>query len=272
MHEAAAIEQPDVLIDDEGEPIPERHVDHFERWKPAALALPMEEVSSPNVEGSLMLANCRTALENLKPVLARAEKIEGVDVEQVMSLESIAIAYLYAWAMWNSTLPGKPQPVAPLLKLTRKDRKLLLLLAEAAAIVELVAEEQVEKIKQRGQGDDTVQDLLALLLLLRKDGKPIIDSGVFVTEETLVEMEKRALTVDRLLNPTSAPARPKVTDEEREALKLLRDRFYSLLRKAHAEAELLAVKTVGIRKVRSLVPALIARKRKPKKKTDEPNE
>lgn len=253
----------EVLLDDEGEIVPERHVEYFEKWKPVADTIPERELKQPNVEGSLAHANAEVTADNLMPFIERGEKTAGVDVELIKALPGIALAYVYTWSLWNGSLPLKPELVGPLLKLVRRDRKLALLLLEAAAMKGIVEEEEVEKIRRGTGNDDAIQDLLSAAILLRGPANGILKSGLFITEAELVEAEKRAVLAERASRPQSANDAPKpITDVKREALRLQRDRFFTLLSKAYAEAELLAVALVGINNVRTLVPSMMARRKK----------
>lgn len=250
------------LLDEEGESIPENHEEHFRRWRPEAERIPESELKSPHVEGSLAAANTRDTYANLE----RAAKEKGVSIEAISAnlelarnVYGIALAYVWVTALMNAMLPRKPAPVGPRLRKLRKDRQLMLCIAEAAAILGQVEEALVEKIRKGSGQIDHIEDVLLLTVILPRDVPAVVDSGLLVSHQMIRDAKKLATELQGEIRPVQAQSRPAPTDAEREAITLLRRRMWTLLVEAHAQCELIAAHIVGIAAIRSLVPALGSR-------------
>jgi hypothetical protein len=248
------------LVDEEGEPLPHRHMEHLEKWAARAAAIPEAEARSPNAEGSLVVANAHTIAANLAPHHAALAAMPQVDKELVAGIHSLALAYTMASALWRAAQPqGKPD-LATRLQEVRKDRSLLLHLGRAAAVKGLVQEKTLAAVEEGRGAVDAAHDVAALGAILRRDAPAVLATGGLLTEQELAAAERRAANVAAELRPAAAPHVPLVRDAQVAEVTLLRNRVWTLLVLAHEQCQLAAANLVGMRRVTELVPGLLSRR------------
>jgi hypothetical protein len=253
------------LVDEEGQPVPQRHVEHLERWLTLAEALPVDEVRSPNGEGSLVVANAHTIQANLAPHQPALAAMTHVDRELVDGIHSLALAYSFAAALWRVTQPQPKPALGERMRSVRRSRNLLLHVARAASVKGWVSEKTLEAVEEGRGPVDAVQDVATLGAILRRDAPAVLAAGGFISEQELAEAERLAAEVAAELRPSSAPRPAPIPDAHVAAVTLMRNRLWSLLVKAHEQCQLAAASLVGMRRVTELVPGLVSRRGLPKK-------
>lgn len=244
----------------------------FDRWSPVAMEIPTDEVLVPTVDGALAQTNAVTGLQRLREHHEAVQQIPTVKHGLVWGLEEIAFAYLFAVSLWRTNGKENSQPIRPLLKQVRADRRRLLTIARAALELQVIAPGRVAHVGKGFGNTAFIRDVLDLIVVLREEAPRLVSESGLVGPAWLAEAEARALEAQNHSRPVGAPRPPRQVPEQIAKLQLLRNQLWTLLVRAHDEALLAAAHIVGPRRMEELVPPLGYRKRARRKASEEEQE
>jgi len=227
-----------------------------ERLLPMARRLDPADVLSMRSDLRLACANARHGHAAFAPYLDKARAIRGVEVDfdLVENVGSLAGALLFAQWRLDRAEPN-PKTLAPRLAQGRKLRHAMLRQAQAAAAVGLIPEGPVETIEKGNGPIDIAEDLVALVDLF-KEHQRVLHHRSVVDGALLQEAERLGNELQNELKPRGLPDRKPLTSDEKQKARDDRDRFWTLLVKAHKELKRVA----DFLGVGDLIPSLQSRK------------
>lgn len=228
----------------------------YERLLPRARRIDASELLSLRADVRLACANARHGHAAFAPHLDKARAIRGVDVdfELVENVGSLAGALLFAqWRLDRAE--ANPKTLVPRLARGRRLRYAMLRQAQAAAAVGLIPEGPVEVIEKGTGLIDTAEDLVALVDLF-KEHRRVLHHRSVIDDALLQEAERLGNELQHELKPKGLPERKPLTADEKQKAREDRDRFWTLLVKAHKELKRVA----DFLGVGDLIPSLQSRK------------
>lgn len=238
----------------------------YDRFLPAALAVPAHEVRPPWVLVSVALANASIGAE---AVLPRADEIAadlpGVSVERIRELSHLGAAYAFAadiverWA-------DRPRDIRARIARARELRRLMLASADALVIQGLFDANQIAEIRKGHGAIDAAADCVVLAQLYR-DRYPRLAGQIPFGLAELAE----AASVGGALRVELLPAdvrRKRTTAALAEATQI-RDRLWTLFEQTWERELWRAGAWLFARAVDEHVPSLGSRVRRTAAEADE---
>lgn len=254
--EPIAPEIPDELL-----PPPETQKKAYELVLARAVALSDSEVRRLTVESRLAYVNALDGHALIAPHLDKARALPDTDAEAIALVPTFAAGLLYAERLLSIIIPRKGDHAQRMMR-GRQLRQFLLLQAEAAAVMGLIPEQAVERIRAGRGPVDTVEDMVALVALYRRH-ESVFGGKTLATPELLDEAERLAAELQAELRPIAAKPKAKTIDEEIAEASNMRNRMWTLLHQGYSELQRVATyygKEVG------KVPSLQSRKALKKKR------
>ncbi len=204
----------------------------YDAFLAVAMGIPADSVKPCRAEIQLVTHNAeKGAAELLKRKAELPVEVQPPmrwsDVEEIPQL---CQALRFADAQLTTTVKEK-QDTQERLRAVYKQREVLLTQATAAATLDLLPRETVEKIL-RGRGAlDAVEDTINLVELFRNHAVGV-KGKCAITDDMLKVAEENASVLYRVLKPASAKP-PAKTPDEAARLADIRDRFWTLLNQRH---------------------------------------
>lgn len=263
MHKTAIVDKEaslDPLIDERALPTTDTQQQAYEKVLAQAKALNDDDLKRLSVESRLAYVNALDGHAKVELHLARARKLPEADVDAITKIPTFAAALLYAERLLSIIVPKKSDHPKRMLR-ARQLRHLFLLQAEAAAVLDLVPEEAVQRIRAGRGSIDMVEDVIALVALYRRHEADLA-GRTLATPELLDEAERLAATLQAELRPVAAKPKARAIDEELAQASDMRNRMWTLLVSAHAELQRVA-NYLGIEGVPSLQSRKGLKKKQP---------
>lgn len=240
-------------IPDEALPPLETQERAYQQALERAKALSQEALRRMTVESRLAFVNALDAHAIITAHLEKARKLPDADIRAIELLPVFAAALLFAERLLSIVVPKKNDHAKRMMRV-RQLRQVFLLQAQAAAVLGLVPEEAVERIRAGRGAIDYVEDVVALVALYRQNEAKLA-GRTLATPDLLEEGERLAAGLQAELRPVAARPKAKSIDEELAEAVDMRNRMWTLLHGAHAELQRVAT-YLGI----SGVPSLQSRK------------
>lgn len=201
----------------------------YEYFLAEAQAIPEAEVVVCRLDLPLALHNVQLGVASVLPQEARLRKeLPTLKLTELASLSDLAAGLLYA-ADRVSGPPAKTELAEKQGRL-RKLREPMLLIAEGLALHGLVPAERVTAIRQGKGPIDSARDGIALEALYREYAPALRNKHPF-TEAELTEVADLGNYLVRAITPSGGRQPVEVQSDATR----LRDRFYTLLVRRHAE-------------------------------------
>lgn len=226
-------------IPDDALPSVETQQQAYELVRSRAEALPASEVRRVTVATRLAYVNAIDGHAVISRHFDKARRLPDTDIEAIELVPIFAAAFLWADRVLSVLVPRKSDLSQRMMR-ARQLRQFLLLHAEAAAVIGLVPEESVERIRAGRGAIDEVEDLGALVALYGRYDAVLGGGKTLVTPEHLAEAERLAMSLQAELRPVSAKPKAKSIDEEIAHATDMRNRMWTLLHKAYSELQRVA--------------------------------
>lgn len=203
--------------------------------KSLADALPEGRVQLVRADAELAYVNAKNGFAIIEPHLDLARSMPGLDIEALLRVPNAALALLGATYRLHLLVKVKTELPDKLFQ-GRKLRKALLSVADAGVALGAIPEEPVAHIRKGTSSLDAARDLVELTMLLR-EREPALRDKLTIAPSLLAEASDVGAWLLDAMQPTSAPARPKVTLSEIEQATQDRHRMWTLLVEGYAELQ-----------------------------------
>jgi hypothetical protein len=227
----------------------------YERFLPAAMALPAESVRPLRVDAELAVVNARrgasAVLEKERELRADLPKLS---IARIRSLERLGLALGFAVAEVRRFAPP-PSQVRQMLKRASELRALLLHSADALALAGLLNAAAVAKIHRGSGARDVAGDCVALATLFRDNAARLRGKSP-VTAEHLGEAERAGSDLLGVIRPRGAR---RVPPPALQQARQVRDRFWTLFVQTWEDEVWRAGAWLFRRDVDRHVPSLVTR-------------
>jgi len=239
----------------------------YERFEAAARALPASDVLPMRADLRLALHNVKVGVAWLEAERERAERLDGVKVQELLELPHLVLATIFAdTQVQRAEAAGDVQA---LLRRAVELRSLLLKVALGLVEAQLLPPGPVEAIQQGSGAPDLARDCVALAALFTKHASSL--RGKHPLKASQVEEASRVGT--DLLNALKS-GRARRQPAEPAAGVDMRDRLWTLVVKRHELLWRVGAFLFGPAEVDVKVPALQAKRgvgsRKKKAASGEP--
>ena len=206
---------------------------HYAAFLPEAMKLPREQVQGLRGDVTLAYANVEAGVKAVQPHLSRLKTaLPELDVGRFATLPALAAALLHATdeaaRLWQ---PARKAEIDAKMARLSALREPMLVIAEGLALLGLLPQGRVARIRSGRGAFDVAQDGVALADLYTEYKTRLAGKQPF-SDAQIAEAAQLGQELMRLITPAGgrAPANP-----EGERATDARDRLYTLLVQRHAE-------------------------------------